>query len=78
MALKAYPKTKLPAPLARFETWLRGNDRADHTIRVYLQTLRQFTAWFEHTNGYTLTTESLTTPPMKPKILLIYPSHCLR
>jgi site-specific recombinase XerD len=65
MTVKVRPKTKSLSLLDQFGAWLRGNDRADHTIRVYLQTLHQFAAWFEHTNGYTLTTENLTPADIK-------------
>jgi integrase/recombinase XerC len=65
MVLKAHPKTKAPDLLDQFGAWLHSNDRADHTIRVYLQTLRQFAAWFQHTNGYSLTTENLTPSDIK-------------
>src|SRR5437870_11227472 len=61
----AKTKTKPPALLDRFATWLQSKDRADHTVSTYLQTLRQFAAWFEQTNGYPLTTENLTPSDIK-------------
>src|ERR1700693_4759365 len=65
MTVKTHPKTKLPAPLARFEAWLRGNERADRTVVVYLYSLQQLATWFEHANGHALTAENLTPSDVK-------------
>ena len=62
---KTRTPTPLPQSLDHFATWLRNNDRADHTVSTYLQTLRQFATWFEKTNGYPLTTENLTPSDIK-------------
>jgi site-specific recombinase XerD len=42
MTPKAHPKTKSSGVINRFVAWLANNDLAQHTIRVYLSTLRQF------------------------------------
>ena len=39
---------------------LHDNDKADHTIRVYVSTVCQFAAWFEAANGYPLASNVLT------------------
>src|ERR1700687_4263934 len=64
-SLKTHAPLPLPRLLDLFATWLRSKDRAEHTVSTYLQTLRQFAAWFEASNGYPLTTENLTPSDIK-------------
>jgi integrase/recombinase XerC len=65
MTPRVHSKTKVHTLFDQFATWLRGNDRADHTVRAYRYTLQQFATWFEATNGYRLTAENLTPSDVK-------------
>ncbi len=43
-----------------FDSWLREQDRSPVTVRGYLADLRQFSRWFEQTNGQALRPDLLT------------------